>query len=207
MPCLPAITKSPGRILAAFDLLSSTLVQLHSLFVCISCISPRTMHSESAQSTIGSADTNPSLNVLPDEIVQHILYYLSPHHVAHNIQRISKRFESLGREPLLWKHHCRVDYKYWDPKHRIRQRFSGAVADVDWKALYKNRSIVDFATTKLLDSIINCQTNRINKFAAIAGLGYDVKDTLLRHCHTSEDAEDVLARRSVMIDPPYRGGY
>jgi F-box protein 21 len=69
------------------------------------------------------------------------------------------------------------------------------VGDVDWKTLYIHRQSVDAQTTAMLDSILEGQVNRIQKFNFIAEFGYDAKDTLLKHCRTSESAEDVLARR------------
>lgn len=136
-----------------------------------------------------------SINALPDEVLQHILYYVSPRDLLLHIQLVSKRLHGLGSEPLLWRYHCRTQFNYWDSKHRIRQKFRGSVGDVDWKTLYMHRQNVDSQTTALLDSILEDQVNRIKKFNFIAEFGYDAKDTLLRHCHTSETAEDVLARR------------
>ena len=140
-----------------------------------------------------------NLESLPDEVLQHILFYISPHDVLLNTQRVSKRFNRLACEPLLWRYHCRTQFKYWDSDHRIRQKFLGNVGDVDWKNLYTHRSKVDLKTTDILDSILDDQVNRIRKFNEIAKFGYDAKDTLLRHCHTSETAEDVLARRCVKL--------
>lgn len=136
-----------------------------------------------------------SLDLLPGEVVQHILYYLPPLDILSNIQRLSKRFSRLADEPLLWRHHCYIQFKYWDPKHRIRQKFVGNVGDVDWKRLYIYRQKTDLQTTRILNSILAGQIDRIEKFEMIAGFGYDAKDTLLRHCHTADIAEDVLARR------------
>merc|ERR1712093_736618 len=58
------------------------------------------------------------LTSLPDEVLQHILAYCPPHDVLLNVQRLSKRFNRLGSEPLLWRYHCRTDFNYWDSKHR-----------------------------------------------------------------------------------------
>lgn len=88
-----------------------------------------------------------------------------------------------------------MEFTYWDSKHRIGQKFAGNVGDVDWRKLYTYRRRIDKETTALLDSILDGQINRISKFKSISEFGYDAKDTLLRHCRTSEDAEDVLARR------------
>lgn len=136
-----------------------------------------------------------SVTTLPDEVLQYIFYYVSPHDLLQNVQLVSKRINDLGNEALLWRFHCRTQYTYWDAEHRIRQKFRGAVADVDWKALYMHRLRIDFQTTTLLDSILEDQVNRIEKFGAIAQFGYDAKDTLLRHCHCGDGAEDVLARK------------
>ena len=138
-----------------------------------------------------------SLHALPDEVLQHILYYLSPQDILLNVQCLSQRFNTLASEPLLWRYHCRMQFKYWDSKHRIRQKFSGNVGDVDWKLLYIYRKKIDSRTTEILDSILDGQTNRIEKFKMIGEFGYDAKDSLLKHCHTNAAADDVLARRYV----------
>lgn len=132
---------------------------------------------------------------LPDEVLQHVLYYLSPHDVLARIQRVSKRLNRLGSEPLLWRHHCRAEYKYWDSKHSMRRTYIGNVGDVDWQTIFVHRRKIDRETTRTLNSIIGGQTNRIQKFKAIADFGYDAKDSLLYHCHADEATEDVLARR------------
>ena len=77
----------------------------------------------------------------------------------------------------------------------------GGVGDVDWQALYTHRAKVDLETTRILDSTLERQVDRIQKFELIADFGYDAKDTLLQHCHADEEAEDVLARRQA--NPAY----
>jgi F-box protein 21 len=136
-----------------------------------------------------------SLTALPDEVLLHILTYIPPRDTVLNVQQVSKRFDRLGGEPLLWRYYCRVEFQYWDSKHQIRHKFSGNAGDTDWEKLYRHRTKVDSRTTKILNSILENQVDRITKFRSIGEFGYDAKDTLLRHCHTSENAEDVLARR------------
>lgn len=136
-----------------------------------------------------------SLSALPDEILQLVLAHLPPQDTVLNVQRVSKRLHRLGNESLLWRYHCQAQFRYWDAKHRIQHKFLGGVGDVDWKMLYIHRKTIDTQTTELLDSILEDQANRIKKFNSIGEFGYDAKDTLLRHCHTIETAEDVLARR------------
>lgn len=141
-------------------------------------------------------------NSLPDEIVQQILRYLTPRDVALGISPASKHFNDLANEPLLWRYYCRTTFTYWDAKHHIHQSFNGPVNDVDWKALYASRCDVDRQTTQTLDRILAGQIGRIEKFEKIAKFGYDAKDTLLRHCKTSDTADDVLARRLATLYLP-----
>ncbi|ESZ90662.1 hypothetical protein SBOR_8962 [Sclerotinia borealis F-4128] len=130
---------------------------------------------------------------LPDEILQQIIYYISPRDNLSNIQLISKRFNRLGNVPLLWRHHCRVLFKYWDVKHSFSQKNAGTVGDVDWKALYIHRDNVDSRTTNALNGLLESRANRVVNFEEIGRFGYDAKDTLLRHCHVHSD--DHLSRK------------
>ncbi|KAI9743282.1 MAG: hypothetical protein M1818_003128 [Claussenomyces sp. TS43310] len=132
---------------------------------------------------------------LPDEILQLILHYVPPEDTLRNIQRVCRRLTRVSNEPLLWRYHCHVQFKYWDPKHRIGQKFKGSVVNVDWKKLYLYRQNVESQTTSALNGILDTQTSRIQKYEHINKFGYDAKDTLLRHCLADDAAEDVLARR------------
>lgn len=135
-----------------------------------------------------------SLAGLPDEIIQQILCY-TPSTSIPAMQQASKRFNDLAEEPLLWRHYCSTEFKYWSPEHDIRRKFTGHVAKVDWKKIYQHRFAVDRITSQTIDSILASQVGRIDKFQRIAELGYDAKDTILRQYRIGDDAEDVLARR------------
>ncbi|KAH0558805.1 hypothetical protein GP486_004559 [Trichoglossum hirsutum] len=135
-----------------------------------------------------------SLLDLPDEIVHAILIYIPPVDLP-SVQQVSRRFNRLSNEPFLWRYHCKTQFKYWDPSHNIRQKFKQDVASVDWKRLCVHRLVVDRSATRLLNSILESQTGRIVRTQQIVDLGYDAKDTLLRHCHAGDETEDVLARR------------
>lgn len=142
-----------------------------------------------------SSSSLQSLDALPDEIVQQILFYIPSHETLAVVQRLSKRLNRLCSEPLLWRHHCLSDFHYWDTRHGIQDKFWGNVGDVDWKTLYVHRGAVAQRTAEILDSILEVQVGRIEKFQEIAEFGYDAKDTLLKHCRINDAAEDVLARR------------
>lgn len=130
---------------------------------------------------------------LPDEVLQQILYYVSPHDILSKVQLVSKRFNRLGNAPLLWRHHCRALFKYWDAKHSFGHKVAGTAGEIDWKALFTYRDNVDLRTTKALNNTLQSRANRIVNFEEVGGFGYDAKDTLLRHCHIR--GEDQLARK------------
>jgi F-box protein 21 len=134
-----------------------------------------------------------SLVHLPDEILNSILCYSSPQSCA-AVEQTHTRFQDVTNEPLLWRYHCQSNYRYWDGRHQMRQKLTRPVKSIDWKALFVSRYLVDRSVTRLLDSILDSQTGRIEKFRSVVDLGYDAKDTLLRHGQM-EFGEDILARR------------
>lgn len=137
-----------------------------------------------------------TLASLPDEVLQQILSYISSKELG-RVQCLSRHFYRLSSEPMLWRRLCRTEFKFWDSKHQIEQKFKGNIGDVDWKTLYVFRKNVEFRTISVLDSILEVQVDRINKFEKIAEFGYDAKDILVQQCHTAGAVEDVLARKSV----------
>lgn len=134
-----------------------------------------------------------SLNHLPEEILHSILCFSHPLSCV-ALAQTSRRFNNVTSEPLLWRLYCQTYYKFWDRKHGISQKLTSSPLTVDWRALFALRYRVDCTVTALLDSILATQTGRIEKFRAVIDLGYDAKDTLLRHSEV-EDSEDCLARR------------
>ncbi|KFY33427.1 hypothetical protein V494_07641 [Pseudogymnoascus sp. VKM F-4513 (FW-928)] len=145
-----------------------------------------------------------TISDLPDEVLDQILYYLSPEQTVLNVRRACKRFARLSEEPLLWRYYCRTEYAYWDAKHKIKQKFGGDVSDVEWKKLYIYRKNIDIRTSELLDSILSEQIGRINKTKDISEFGYDAKDVLLRNCRAKTDTDDVLARSNSVLDHIHR---
>ena len=148
--------------------------------------------------TTGMAYSKLSLAGLPDEIFQQILYHVPPASIP-ALQQASKRFNDRTDEPLLWRHYCGTEFRYWSVEHGIRRKFGGYVADVDWKKLYEHRCAVDRTTRRIIDSILASQMGRIEKFQSIAELGYDAKDTLMQQYRIGDDAEDALARRYALL--------
>lgn len=132
---------------------------------------------------------------LPNEVIFQILLYV-PLDSTPTLLRVSRRFNEAA-QPLLWKFHCRTQFRYWSEEHDMKHKFSNNVLQVDWRRIFAERRSVDREISRTVDSIISSQLDRINKSESIVRLGYDAKDTLLRNINVGEDAEDVLARQYI----------
>jgi F-box protein 21 len=131
----------------------------------------------------------------PDEIIQHLLYYLSAEDNLSSVQLVSKRLHRLASENLLWRHHCQNAWKYWHPDHDYEQKLEALPSEVDWKHLFILRKRRNARISNLLDGILATRVGRVRKFEQICSLGYDAKDFLLEQCRVDESRDDVLARR------------
>ncbi|TWU78124.1 hypothetical protein ED733_007335 [Metarhizium rileyi] len=136
-----------------------------------------------------------SLDQVPDEIIQHLLYYVSPEDTLHCFQLLCRHFHGLANESLLWRYHCWTTFKYWHPLHDFGQKLHAAVARVDWKHLFLLRVHKNRIVSRRLDAILQSRVGRLKNIETIRRLGYDAKDFLLAQCHVHESAPDVLARR------------
>ena len=139
-----------------------------------------------------------TLSELPVEILHQIISYIPPSSVP-IVQTVSRKFNNLP-QPLLWRGHCFTHFKYWSAEHDLQQKFAGAVDTTDWKSLFSDRYSIDRSTSRDIDAILATQRNRIEKAENIMAHGYDAKDTLLRHRNVGDYAEDVLARRYVLLN-------
>ena len=157
------------------------------------CPAEEATTNSSPSSLLDSRMMQVSLTHLPNEVILHILFYLPPDCVP-ALQQVSQRFNDLA-QPLLWKYHCRTQFKHWSEEHCMREKLSDNASKVDWKLIFTKRHNIDRAVSRELDSILSSQLGRNEKIQRIACFGYDAKDTLLRHLNIGEEAEDVLARR------------
>jgi hypothetical protein len=153
-----------------------------------------------SQTSVWTADIM-TFDDLPDEVLQDIVFCLPPADIF-SLQLTSSRLYRLSNAPLLWRHFCHTQYKFWDQKHRIREKFAGAALSVNWKELYASRHRVARKTQKALDDILHNETGRIAAFKVAVEPGYDIKDTLLRNINCEEHTEDILARRYVKLQAP-----
>ncbi|KAI1385216.1 uncharacterized protein F4822DRAFT_337560 [Hypoxylon trugodes] len=136
-----------------------------------------------------------SLDSLPDEIVHQILLYVSPEETLTKVARLSKRFNRVAQEPLLWRCYCLETFKYWNSEHHFKERLRTHIHDTDWKRLFIQRLIRNNQIVQLVDGIVTSRVSRLQKIEQICQYGYDAKDYLLSQCRVSDNTEDVLARR------------
>ncbi|KAJ8132593.1 hypothetical protein O1611_g1034 [Lasiodiplodia mahajangana] len=149
-----------------------------------------------------------SFDSLPDELIQQILHYLSPEQTLTIVALLSRRFNNIAHEPLLWKYYCQTGFRYWQAEHRFHDKVHGQLHDVDWKALYLLRLKRNGHIAKLVDGIVASRVSRLEKTEQICQYGYDAKDYLLTQCRVDESVEDVLARRyysCTVLDSIHRG--
>jgi F-box protein 21 len=136
-----------------------------------------------------------SLDQIPDEIVHHLLYYVSPEDNLANVQLLSHRLRHIASEPLLWRYYCQHGFKFWSPEHNLPGKLKERASDVDWKRLFLLRKRQNEEISRLFDDVLATKVNRVRRTEQIAQLGYDAKDFLLEQCQADDSVEDVLARR------------
>lgn len=138
---------------------------------------------------------NMSLDQLPDEIIQHLLHYVSPDDTLASFQLVSRRFARVSDEPLIWKYYCVNTFRYWHPEHDFRTKVRLPAFKVGWKRLFVLRRRRHAYVSGLFEGILASKVGRHRRFAQIGELGYDAKDFLLDQCNADDSVEDVLARR------------
>jgi F-box protein 21 len=136
-----------------------------------------------------------SLDAFPDEIIRHILTFVSPEDALGSIQLLSRRFHALGNESLLWKYYCQTSFAYWHPRHGFREKLTARASSVDWKKLWLTRKRGITIVARLLDGVLTTKVGQLKRLQQICEQGYDAKDYLLEQCHCPDSADDVLARR------------
>jgi len=137
----------------------------------------------------------PSLDDVPDEIVRHVLLFVSPEDNLGSVQLIARRLGHLANEPLLWRYHCRRSFKYWAPEHRLLEKLAAKASEVEWKELWIERKRLNIRNRRLFDGLLSTKVGRLRKLGKICELGYDAKDFLLEQLYADDSVPDVLARR------------
>lgn len=136
-----------------------------------------------------------TLESVPDEIIRHILQYLSPEETFANLQLVSKTFHRIATEPLLWKYYCLASFRYWNDEHCLAEKLQLRASQTAWRNLWARRKARDAKISRLLNEIIATKVGRLQKIGHICRYGYDAKDFLVAQSRTDDSADDVLARR------------
>jgi F-box protein 21 len=145
-----------------------------------------------------------SLDSFPDEIIRVVLNFVSPEDNLASVQPLSRRFNHLAEEPLLWRHYCCCTWRHWHPDHKFGDKLAARASSVDWKSLWLWRQRNRVEVARLFDGMLSTRVGQLKSFEQICLKGYDAKDFLLEQCRTDDSAEDVLARRydEPVVDGP-----
>lgn len=151
---------------------------------------------------------------LPNEIIEAILSHLPPKSLL-STSKTSKKLHQIANTPLLWRSHCRTQFRYWDPSHGLPASFSSPVNDINWKDKFKDRMILERRVDQSMNTLVNTQTDRLATVERMLAMSedfndytYDIKEALLRHCAAPEESEDHLARRfwaTAVLEKLHRG--
>ncbi|TID14389.1 YccV-like-domain-containing protein [Venturia nashicola] len=154
------------------------------------------------------------LEDLPAEIIEAILSHLPPKSLI-NTSKTSKKLHQIADTPLLWRSHCRTQFRFWDPSHGLPANFTSPVNDINWKDKFRNRMNLERRVDQTMDTLINTQTDKLPTMQRMLAMSddfseytYDVKEALLRHCAAPEEKEDYLARRywaKAVLEKLHRG--
>lgn len=134
-------------------------------------------------------------NDVPDEIIRHILQYVSPTETYETIPLVSKRLQRVANESLLWKYYCQISFRYWNAEHRFREKLETRASRAAWRDLWRRRKYGDEVVARLLNDIIATTVSRRERIGQICQYGYDAKDFLLEQSRADDTVADGLARR------------
>ncbi|GAM83163.1 hypothetical protein ANO11243_011490 [Dothideomycetidae sp. 11243] len=150
--------------------------------------------TDTLDATLISAAAKHSLLRLPDEILQSILFELSPHHAV-QLGASCRRLNRLIDVPILWRYYCDTCFTYWRHSDETNDKILSHDPNAPWREHFVQRVRRDRGNTQLFESALSTQHERYAKLQKIADCEYEAKDLLLAHCNASHDCEDVLARR------------
>jgi F-box protein 21 len=136
-----------------------------------------------------------TMRELPEELLEAIVYYLPPADTL-SFGATCRHCNKVTYEQLVWRRHCVETWRYWNPNHELKERLLSPPAQIKWRQLYNERSLVDQEAAALFEQLLLTQQYRLQRMEKISKMGYDIKDLMLHLLNnTPDDAEDVLARR------------
>lgn len=132
---------------------------------------------------------------LPDELLEAIVFHLPPRDTI-AFGATCQRSNKITYEPLIWRAHCLREYRYWEPRHDLKEKNARPPVQTKWRQLFNERKKTDQEALDLFNALLESQQHRVDRMEKIAAKGYDVKDILMKQRdETPDEAEDVLARR------------
>lgn len=135
------------------------------------------------------------LSNLPDELLGHIVYHLSPKDTV-AFGTVSKRCDKITHEALVWRRHCIEGWRYWDSLHDLPGRTLLPPAQTRWRDLFEKRKKMDDDALAKFNVMLLAQQYRTRRIEQLTTKGYDILDLMVNlERNTPDDAEDVLARR------------
>ncbi|VBB81378.1 Putative protein of unknown function [Podospora comata] len=148
------------------------------------------------------------LSDFPDEIIRHVLHFVSAEDNLRNFQLASRRLHNIANEPLLWRTYCLRCFHFWDARHNLEKKLKARASSVGWKDLWLKRRRTNFRVERWLDGIVRTTRGQARRVAAICELGLDVKDYLLDQRYIDDSDEYVLAKKywaQATLDSLHRG--
>lgn len=135
----------------------------------------------------------PRLDSLPDEVIQAILQQLDALTLI-TISTVSRHFQAVANEQLIWKDLLLRDFTFWDDRHALSKKV-GDASFHDWKDLYAVRHTANVATRRAVQDMIDVPVGRLAKAHAVLDHGYGIKDVLLKLDRDASLTDCVLAQR------------
>lgn len=79
---------------------------------------------------------------LPEELLEAIVYYLMPADTL-SFGATCMQCNKVTYEQLVWRRHCVQTWRYWNPNHELKAKLLAPPAQIKWRQLYNERSLID----------------------------------------------------------------
>lgn len=140
-----------------------------------------------------SISAKPELALLPDEVIQAIIFYLDAISTL-RLSQVSKKFNRDVDEPLLWKHFYQRDFKFQSSGGDLAAKLKDNNFR-QWRQVYSVRSKAARHTRHEIQAMIDEPTGRIARTQTILDHGYEIKDDLIQLYLDAKNTDHYLAQR------------
>ncbi len=115
------------------------------------------------------------LDVFPEEVIRVILQFVTPEDNLASIQLLSRRFNQIANESLLWRHYCCCSWQYWRHEHMFREKLAMRASSVDWKSLWISRRRSQAEVPSCSTRCCRPRSASCRGLSRFASKGYDAK--------------------------------